>query len=94
VLLAKEETVLQGMFDKLTETGICYVIEMNLEKTCVQKTSKTTIPSSDYNRSKVPKAVEYFKYLGSLITNDARNTCEMKSRSAKSSIQQEEDCFH
>jgi hypothetical protein len=26
--------------------------------------------------------VEYFNYLGSLITNDARRICEMKSRIA------------
>jgi hypothetical protein len=26
--------------------------------------------------------VEYFKYLGSVITNDARGTCEIKSRIA------------
>ena len=30
VLLAKEETVLQGMTDSLTETGRCYGIEMNV----------------------------------------------------------------
>jgi hypothetical protein len=30
VLLAKEETVLQGMFDTLVETGRSYGMEMNL----------------------------------------------------------------
>ena len=33
VLMAKEETVLQGMIDKLTEIGRCYGMEMNVEKT-------------------------------------------------------------
>ena len=33
VLMAKEETVLQGMIDKLTETGRCYGMEMNVKKT-------------------------------------------------------------
>ena len=33
VLTAKEETVLQGMIDKLTEIGRCYDMEMNVEKT-------------------------------------------------------------
>jgi hypothetical protein len=32
VLLAKEETVLQDMIDKLTEVGICCGMEMNVEK--------------------------------------------------------------
>ena len=32
VLMAKEETVLQGMTDKLIETGRYYGMEMNVEK--------------------------------------------------------------
>jgi hypothetical protein len=32
VQLAEEETVLQGMIDRLTETGICNGMEMNVEK--------------------------------------------------------------
>jgi len=37
VLLAKEETVLQGMIDRLTEIGRCYGMEMNMEKTKVMR---------------------------------------------------------
>jgi hypothetical protein len=33
VLLAKEETVLQGTKDELIETGGCYGVEMNVERT-------------------------------------------------------------
>jgi len=29
--MAKEETVLQGMIDKLIEIGSCYGMEMNVE---------------------------------------------------------------
>jgi len=32
VLMAKEETVLQGMIDKLIELGRCHGMEMNVEK--------------------------------------------------------------
>ena len=32
LLMAKEETVLQGMTDKLIEIGSCYGVEMNEEK--------------------------------------------------------------
>jgi len=31
--MAKEETVLQDMIDKLIEIGSCYGIEMNVEET-------------------------------------------------------------
>jgi len=40
VLLAKEEVVLQGMIERLMETGRCYGIEMNVEKTTVMRISK------------------------------------------------------
>jgi hypothetical protein len=32
VLLTKEEAVLQGMNERLTEIGRCYGMEMNVEK--------------------------------------------------------------
>jgi hypothetical protein len=35
MLLAKEEKVLQDMFDKLTEIGRCYGMEIYVEKTKV-----------------------------------------------------------
>ena len=37
VLLAKEETVLQGVTDRLTETGRCYAVGMNVEATKVTR---------------------------------------------------------
>ena len=39
VLLAKEETVLQGCVDRLTEIRRCYEMEMNVEKTTVMRIS-------------------------------------------------------
>ena len=41
VLMAKEETVLPGMIDKLIEIGSCYGMEMNVEKTKVMRISVT-----------------------------------------------------
>jgi len=32
VLMAREETMLQGMIDKLIEIGSCYGMEMNVKK--------------------------------------------------------------
>ena len=44
VLLAKEETVLQRMIDKLIEIGRCYGMEMNVEKTKVMRISRQPSP--------------------------------------------------
>ena len=44
VLMAKEETVLQGMTDKLIEIGRCYGIEMNVETTKVMRISRQPSP--------------------------------------------------
>jgi hypothetical protein len=44
VLLAKEETVLQGMIDRLIEIGRCYGIEMNVEKSKVMRISRQPYP--------------------------------------------------
>ena len=40
VLMAKEETVLQGMIDNLIETGRYYGMEMNVKKTKVMRISR------------------------------------------------------
>ena len=44
VVMAKEETVLQGIIDKLTETGRFYEMEMNVEKTKVMRISRKPSP--------------------------------------------------
>jgi len=43
---------------------------------------KTAIPSYNYDRPKQLDNVECFKYLVSVLTNDGRCTCEIKSRIA------------
>jgi hypothetical protein len=52
VLLAKEEMMLQDMTDKLIEVGICYGMEMNVERNEINKNFKTTISSKTYDRPK------------------------------------------
>ena len=44
VLLAKEEKVIQDMFDKPIEIGGCYGIEMNVEKTKVMRIPRQPFP--------------------------------------------------
>jgi hypothetical protein len=41
---------------------------------------KTTIPSKNVDRPKQLENVGSFKYLGSLLTNNGRCTCELKCR--------------
>ena len=52
VLIAKEETFLQGMIDKLIEIGSCYGIEMNAEKNKSNENFKTAFPSNSYDSPK------------------------------------------
>ena len=52
VLMAKEETVLQGMIDKLHEIGRCYGVEMNVEKTKVMRISRQPSPNNSYDGPK------------------------------------------
>jgi len=81
-LMAKEETVLQGMIDKLTETGRYYGMEMNVEKTKTMRISRQPSPVTNTIGQKQLENVKCFKYLGSMLTDDGRFTCEIKSRIA------------
>jgi len=78
VLLAKEEKVLQDMIGKLIEIGKCYGVEMNVEKNKSNENFNTTIPVKIMIDQKHLENVESFKYLGSILTNDGRRTCEIK----------------
>jgi hypothetical protein len=78
VLLAKKENVLQEAIDKLIETGECYGKEMNMEKTKLTRISRQPFPVKIMIDQKQLQNVESFKYLGSILTNDERCTCEIK----------------
>jgi hypothetical protein len=69
---------------------------MNAEKSEAMRISRQPSPVQIMIDQQRLQNVEYFNYLCSMLTNDARCTREIKSRSAmaKSSIQQEEDSFH
>jgi hypothetical protein len=78
VLLAKEEKVLQKIIDKLIEIGRCYGMEMNVEKTKVMRISRKPFLVKIMIDQKQLDNVESFKYLGRILTNDGRCTCEIK----------------
>jgi hypothetical protein len=68
------------MIDKITEIGICYGMEMNVEKTKVMRISRQPSPVTIIIDQKQLENVECFKYMGSMLTNDGK--CEIKSRIA------------
>ena len=57
-----------------------YGMEINVEKTKVKKILRQSFPIQIMIDQKQPKNVEYFNYLCSMISNDARCTQEIKSK--------------
>jgi cobyric acid synthase len=82
------------VIDRLVQTEKCYRMEMNVggekkkEKkkththTKVMRISRQTSPVQDYDRSKTIGKCGIFQLFGSMITDNARCTCEIKSRIA------------
>jgi hypothetical protein len=56
----------------------CYVMEMNVEITKIVRISRQPSPEQIIYQKELEN-LEYFSYLGSTITNDARCTREIKS---------------
>jgi hypothetical protein len=56
---------------KTTETGTCYGMETNVEKTKLMRISRHLSPVQIMVDEKQQQNVEYFKYLGSMITFNA-----------------------
>ena len=96
VLLANEEMVLKDMIDELTEIGIYYGMEMNVEKTKVMRISRQPFPVKIIIDQKQLQNVESFKYLGSILTNDGICTCEIKCRiaNAKAAFNKKKESFY
>jgi hypothetical protein len=82
VLLVKEETILQSMIDKLIEVGRGCDMEISVEQTKTMRISRQPTPLHMKIDKKPVENVEEFNYLGSMITNDARCTREIKARFA------------
>jgi hypothetical protein len=92
VLLAKEETVLKGADGSLTDIGIRYGLEMNVEVTTVMRISRKPSLVQIIIYKKQLANVDHFDYLGSMMRDvhgklNPRLPCQ-------SSIQQEADSLH
>jgi len=74
VLLAREEGVLQGINERLTEIGRYHEMETNVEKTKVMIISRQSSPILSLIDQKQPETVQYFSYLGSMakLTQDLK----------------------
>jgi hypothetical protein len=77
-----ENCIRIDMIDKLIEIGRCYGMEINVERTKVIGISRQPSPVKIVIDQKQLEKVESFKYLGSILTNDGRCTCEIKCRFA------------
>jgi len=64
VLLAKEETVLQGLMERLTKIGRCCGMEMNVEKTKMMRISRQPSPIQIMKNQKQLENVDYFSCFG------------------------------
>jgi hypothetical protein len=69
-------------YSEVNETGICYGMEMNVEKTKVTRISMQPSPVQIMIDQKQLEYVEYLNYMGSMIKNDAKCARESKSRIA------------
>ena len=80
--MAREEKVLQDMIDNVIQIGGFCGMEMNLEKTKVMRISRQQFPAKFMIDQKQLYNLESFKYLGSILKNDGKCTCEIKCRTA------------
>jgi hypothetical protein len=83
------------MIDKLIETGRCYGMIMNVEKTKVMRISRQPTPVTIEIDQRQLENVKYFRYLGSTLTDDGRCNCEITSRIAitKAALNKKKNLF-
>jgi hypothetical protein len=67
------------MTDRLNEIGRCYGMAINVEKIIVMRVSRQSLPIQIMTDQKLLGNGDYFNYLGSVITSDARCRREIKS---------------
>jgi hypothetical protein len=80
MLLAKEATALQDMMNRLTETGRCYGVEINMENPQVIRPQGNHPHYKFMIDQKQLDNVKYFSYFSRTLTNDARCTHEIQPK--------------
>ena len=79
VLLAKEETVLQGTTDRLTESGRCYGMECG--KCRVMRISRQPSPVHMIDQKQLENG-KYFNYLDIMVKRDKHICMKLKYRTS------------
>jgi hypothetical protein len=79
MLLAIDETMLQGTTERLDRIGRCYEMEMNAEKTKVMRIPRQPSSIQIMTDQKQLENVEYLNYMSNMITIDVRCIHEIKS---------------
>ena len=84
VLLADTEERLQELIDRLDEEGRAIGLKINIGKTAVMGLTKKTeqLRVEAHVNGEAVRQVSFFRYLGSLISEDGRCDAEIKSRIA------------
>ena len=85
------------MTGRLTEIVRCQDVEINVGKAKVMRISREPSPLQNMIDQKQLANVEYFNFIGTLITNNARCICEIKSRTAMAKTKlkkKKKDSFH
>ena len=82
VVLAKEKMVLLNITDSLIEIVQCSGMDISVEKTKVMTISRQPFPVQIMIAQKQMQNVEYLICFGTMITNGARHTREIKYRIA------------
>jgi hypothetical protein len=94
--MAKDAMMLQGTTKRLIQIRRCHEMEMNVEKTKVLRIPRQPSSIRIMTDQKQMENVEYFNYLGTMITNDARCIHGIKSRIniPKATFNKAEGSFH
>jgi len=79
------------MIDRLIEIGRCYDMEINWQIIKLMAVSRRPSPAQILIDQKQTEYVEYFNYLASLVTHNARCVSEIKSRVIKA---KQHSAFH
>jgi hypothetical protein len=86
---AGDDTVIQDLIDRLFKIVRYFEMEMNVGKTKVMRIPMQPSHIQIMIDQKQPENVEYFGYLGSMVTKNARCTREIKPTQKEDSFPQQ-----
>jgi hypothetical protein len=79
-IIAKTQEELQDMLNRLVDTGRKYGMEINIDQSEVVRVSRNIELLHNKLNNRELKEVDYFKYLGSVLTRDGYCAKQIKMR--------------